>query len=429
MKKIIALLLALVMVFALAACASKTEAPAEETKAETAATETATEEKTEQTTEEPAAETAAPADFKVGFIMLHDENSTYDLNFINGAKEAAEALGVEYVIKTNVPEGQECYDAAADLADAGCNIVFADSFGHEDYMIQAAKEFPDVQFCHSTGTKAHTENLANYHNAFASIYEGRYLAGIVAGMKLNEMIEAGQFTADEAKIGYVGAFTYAEVISGYTSFFLGARSVCPSVTMDVTFTGSWYDETAEKEGANKLIANNCVLISQHADSMGAPTACETAGVPNISYNGSTQAACPNTFIVSSRIDWEPYYEYAITAAMNGDPIDTDWTGTLATGSVVLTDVNTDVAAEGTQEAIDEVKAKLESGEVHVFDCSTFTVDGQTLTSSEADVDTDPDYTPDTEAIVDGYFAESTFRSAPYFQLQIDGINLLDTNFG
>ena len=246
MKKIIALLLALVMVFALAACASKTEAPAEETKTETAATETATEEKTEQTTEEPAAETAAPADFKVGFIMLHDENSTYDLNFINGAKEAAEALGVEYVIKTNVPEGQECYDAAADLADAGCNIVFADSFGHEDYMIQAAKEFPDVQFCHSTGTKAHTENLANYHNAFASIYEGRYLAGIVAGMKLNEMIEAGQFTADEAKIGYVGAFTYAEVISGYTSFFLGARSVCPTATMEVTFTGSWRTEAHQQ---------------------------------------------------------------------------------------------------------------------------------------------------------------------------------------
>ena len=381
MKKIIALLLALVMVFALAACASKTEAPAEETKTETAATETATEEKTEQTTEEPAAETAAPADFKVGFIMLHDENSTYDLNFINGAKEAAEALGVEYVIKTNVPEGQECYDAAADLADAGCNIVFADSFGHEDYMIQAAKEFPDVQFCHSTGTKAHTENLANYHNAFASIYEGRYLAGIVAGMKLNEMIEAGQFTADEAKIGYVGAFTYAEVISGYTSFFLGARSVCP-----------------------------------------------TAGVPDVSYNGSTQAACPNTYLVSSRIDWAPYYKYAITAAMNGEAIDADWTGTLATGSVVLTELNENVVAAGTAEAVEAAKAELEAGTRHVYDVTTFTVDGQQLTSSMADVDTDPDYTPDTEAIVDGYFAESTFRSAPYFQLNIDGITLLDTAF-
>ena len=427
MKKIIALLLALVMVFALAACASKTEAPAEETKTETTATETATEEKTEETTE-PAAETAAPADFKVGFIMLHDENSTYDLNFINGAKEAAEALGVEYVIKTNVPEGQECYDAAADLADAGCNIVFADSFGHEDYMIQAAKEFPDVQFCHSTGTKAHTENLANYHNAFASIYEGRYLAGIVAGMKLNEMIEAGQFTADEAKIGYVGAFTYAEVISGYTSFFLGARSVCPTATMEVTFTGSWYDETAEKEGAQKLINNGCKLISQHADSMGAPTACETAGIPDVSYNGSTQAACPNTYLVSSRIDWAPYYKYAITAAMNGEAIDADWTGTLATGSVVLTELNENVVAAGTAEAVEAAKAELEAGTRHVYDVTTFTVDGQQLTSSMADVDTDPDYTPDTEAIVDGYFAESVFRSAPYFQLNIDGITLLDTAF-
>ena len=429
MKKIIALLLALVMVFALAACASKTEAPAEETKTETAATETATEEKTEQTTEEPAAETAAPADFKVGFIMLHDENSTYDLNFINAAKQACETLGVEYKILTNVPEGQECYDKAAELADDGCNIIFADSFGHEDYMIQAAKEFPNVQFCHSTGTKAHTEGLSNYHNAFASIYEGRYLAGIAAGMKLNEMIANGDFAAEDAKIGYVGAFTYAEVISGYTSFFLGARSVCPTATMEVTFTGSWYDETAEKEGAQKLIQNGCKLISQHADSMGAPTACETAGVPNVSYNGSTGAACPNTYIVSSRIDWAPYYEYAITKAMNGEAIDADWTGSLATGSVVLTELNDKVVAPGTAEAIEEATKKLENGELFVFDCSTFTVDGQTMTSHMADVDTDPDYTPDTEVIVTGYFAESSFRSAPYFDLQIDGNTLLDTNFG
>ena len=247
-------------------------------------------------------------------------------------------------------------------------------------------------------------------------------------MKLNEMIANGEFTADEAKIGYVGAFTYAEVISGYTSFFLGARSVCPTATMEVTFTGSWYDETAEKEGAQKLIQNGCKLISQHADSMGAPTACETAGVPDVSYNGSTEAACPNTYLISSRIDWAPYYEYAIKAAMNGEAIDADWTGTLATGSVVLTDLNKNVAAEGTAEAIADATAKLESGELHVFDCSTFTVDGQAVTSYMADVDTDPDYTPDTEVVQDGYLAESTARSAPYFQLQIDGITLLDQAF-
>ena len=404
MKKITALLLALAMVFALCACGNGDKDKDKDNDGD-------------------------KAKIKVGFIFLHDENSTYDLNFMNAAEAACKNLGVEYVFKKNIPEDQKCYDAAAELAEDGCNIIFADSFGHEPFIIEAAKEFPDVQFCHSTGTLAHTEKLSNYHNAFASIYEGRYLAGIAAGLKLNEMIANGKFTADEAKIGYVGAFTYAEVISGYTSFFLGARSVCPSVTMDVTFTGSWYNETAEKEAANTLIKNGCKLISQHADSMGAPTACETAGVPNVSYNGSTVSACPNTFIVSSRIDWTPYYEYAIKAVMNGETIDTDWTGTLATGSVVLTDVNEKAAAEGTAKAIADATAKLEDGSLKVFDITTFTVKGKQLDSYMADVDTDKDYTPDTEAVKDGAFLESTYRSAPYFDVQIDGINLLDTNFG
>lgn len=371
------------------------------------------------------------AGIKVGFIFLHDENSTYDLNFINGAEEACANLGLDdsqVIFKTNIPEGQECFEAAEDLVDQGCTFIFADSFGHEDYMIEAAKKYPDVQFCHATGTKAHTENLPNYHNAFASIYEGRYLAGIAAGMKLNEMIAAGEFTAEEAKIGYVGAYTYAEVISGYTSFFLGARSVCPTATMEVTFTGSWYDETAEKEAATKLIANNCKLISQHADSMGAPTACETAGVPNVSYNGSTLSACPNTFIVSSRINWAPYLEYAIMSTIDGTAIDADWTGNLGTESVLLTDVNTTAAAEGTQAAIDKAKQELADGTRHVFDTSTFTVNGETLTSYMADVDTDAAYTADTEVISDGYFHESEYRSAPYFDIQIDGITLLDQAF-
>ena len=275
----------------------------------------------------------------------------------------------------------------------------------------------------------HTEELDNFHNAFASIYEGRYLAGIAAGMKLNEMIDAGTITADQAKMGYVGAYTYAEVISGYTSYFLGARSVCPTATMEVTFTGSWYDETAEKEGANKLIEDGCVLISQHADSMGAPTACETAGVPDVSYNGSTESACPETFLVSSRINWEPYFEYAMGCVASGEAIDTDWTGNLETGSVELTSLGK-TAAEGTQEAIDAAKAKLESGELHVFDAATFTVDGKALESYMADVDTDADYEGDHEAVSDGYFHESAegFRSAPYFDVKIDGIDLLDTAF-
>ena len=422
MKKILSLALVLVMVLGLAACGSKTEAPATTAAAAEAGETTA------------AAETQAPAavaDVKLGFIFLHDENSTYDLNFMNGAKEAIATLGLtedQYLFRTNIPEGQEAYDAACELADAGCNIIFADSFGHEDYIIQAAKEFPDVQFCHSTGTKAHTEGLSNYHNAFAAIYEGRYLAGVTAGLKLNEMIEKGEFTAEEAKMGYVGAFTYAEVVSGYTSFYLGAKSVCPSVTMDVTFTGSWYDETAEKEGANKLIQNGCKLISQHADSMGAPTACETAGVPNVSYNGSTIAACPNTFLVSSRINWAPYYEFVVNCVKNGEAIPADWTGTIETGSVVLTDINEAACAAGTAEKLEEVKAAIEAGTTKVFDTTTFTVEGKAVESYMADVDTDAAYTPDTEVIEDGAFQESTKRSAPYFDLKIDGINLLDTAF-
>lgn len=362
---------------------------------------------------------------KFGFIYLHDENSTYDNNFLTAAKEACEKMGVEMINKTNIDESDACKEAALDLVDQGCDIIFADSFGHEDFMIEAAKANPDVQFLHATGTKAHTEKLDNFHNAFASIYEGRYLAGVAAGMKINEMIEAGKFTKDEAKMGYVGAHPYAEVKSGYTSFYLGAKSVCPTVTMEVKFTGSWYDETLEKEAANKLISDGCVLISQHADSMGAPTACESAGVPNVSYNGSTVKACPNTFIVSSKINWAPYFEYAIKCVQEGKAIDTDWTGTVATGSVELTEVNEKAAAKGTQEAIDAAKADLESGKIKVFDTANFTVKGETLKSYKADVDTDAEFKGDTEVITDGVFEESKYRSAPYFDLDIDGISVIE----
>ncbi len=446
MKKAIALAMTGIMAASLAACgssASSTTDTASSTAASTAES-TAAESTAAESTAAAATGDVDYSGIKVGFIFLHDENSTYDLNFINAANAAAAALGLsddQVVLKTNVPEGQECYDTAAELADSGCNIIFADSFGHEDFMIQAAEEFPDVQFCHSTGTKAHTQGLDNYHNAFASIYEGRYLAGVAAGMKLNEMIENGEISEDEAKIGYVGAYTYAEVISGYTSFFLGARSQCESATMEVTFTGSWYDETAEKEAANKLIDDNCVLISQHADSMGAPTACESAGVPNVSYNGSTESVGPNTYIISSSIDWAPYFEYAITCAATGEDIGSDWTGTLDTGSVLTQEINSNVAAEGTEEKLAEVTAELEAGTLHVFDTSTFTVtvtdssntnatvdENGVLTGYMADVDTDAAYEGDTEAVSDGYFHESEYRSAPYFDLQIDGISLMDTAF-
>ena len=376
-------------------------------------------------------------EFKLGVILLHDEFSTYDLNFMNGIEEARIALGLskdQVIIKKNIPESNACYEAACDLVDEGCDVIFADSFGHETYLLKAAKENPDVEFCHATGTMAHTEVLngvENFHNAFASIYEGRFLAGVAAGMKLNEMIESGKITADQAKIGYVGAFTYSEVMSGYTSFYLGAKYVCPSVTMDVQFTGSWYDETAEKTSATALINGGCVLISQHADSMGAPTACEEAGVPNVSYNGSTVADCPDTFIVASRINWAPYIKYICEQNMAGEKIATDWTGSIATGSVVLTEVNERVAAEGTAAKIEELKAQLVAGTLHVFDTARdnyITVNNEKLTTYMADVDTDAEYAKDTEAVANGYFHESEYRSAPYFDVQIDGINLLNAKY-
>ena len=407
MKKLLALALVAVMMLALAACGGNTAVEGGEEGIN------------------------GIEDVKFGLICLHDENSTYDKNFLEGFKEAVANLGLtedQYVIKTNIPEGNECYEAAVDLAEDGCNIIFANSFGHESYMLQAAKEYPSVQFCHATGTMAHTEKLDNFANAFASIYEGRFLAGVAAGMKLNEMIAAGKITADQALMGYVGAYTYAEVVSGYTSFYLGAKSVCPSVTMKVQFTGSWYDEAAEKEAATKLLSENCVLISQHADSMGAPSACEEAGVPNVSYNGSTVASCPNTFIVSSRINWAPYYEYVVNTVVAGEKVATDWTGTIETGSVVLTDVNTQAAAAGTVEKIAEVTEALKAGTVNVFDASTFTVGGANLDSYLADVDTDAAYEKDTEVIEGGVFYESKFRSAPYFDLWIDGITLLNQAF-
>ena len=238
----------------------------------------------------------AAADVTVGLICLHGSYSTYDNNFIIAMKDAQKKLGFKLAISEDIPEGPECYDEAKKLAQSGCDVIFADSFGHEQHMIKAAKEFPNTLFCHATGTNAASENLDNFGNAFASIYEGRYLAGVAGGLRMKADIEAGKYTAAEAKVGYVGAFTYAEIISGMTSFYLGVRSVVPEATMDVKYSGSWYDENAEKTIAKELIAGGCKLISQHADSHGAPTACEDAKVPNVSYNGSTLSDGPNTYL-------------------------------------------------------------------------------------------------------------------------------------
>ena len=389
---------------------------------------------------------------KIGLICLHDNSSTYDKNFIDSMAAAVANLGDrvagDAIIKTGVDESKDAYDAAKDLVKQGCNVIFADSFGHEPFILEAAQQYKNVQFCHATGTSAKVKDVANFHNAFASIYEGRYLAGYAAGLKLQAMVAGGQITAanmdgTNIKLGYVGAFPYAEVISGYTAWYLGVRSIVPEATMKVTYTSSWYDFDAEKAAANRLIQSGCVLLSQHADSYGAPEACETAGVPNVTYNGTTEGKCPNTYIISSKIDWTPYYVKMINAAIKGEKVtEKDYTGTIATGSVKLDNPGKKAAADGTAAKLEEVKAQLAAGTLHVFDTSKFTVStfgngvdtffnlnarvdaNGHVTSYMADVNSDPLYAGDTEAIKDGYFHESEYRSAPYFDLIIDGVSVI-----
>lgn len=385
---------------------------------------------------------------KVGLIALHDSNSTYDKNFIDAFEAACKAKGVKAVIKINVPEEEACKTAAMNLADDGCKLVFANSFGHEAFLREAAAEYPDVEFCHATGTSTQNDTeLTNFHNAFAYIYEGRYLAGVAAGLKLKEMYDADNTIAKDGVItvGYVGAYPYAEVKSGYTSWLLGVRSAFEdtdiTVNMIVEFTNSWYDETLERNAANSLIEQGCVIISQHADSWGAPKACETAGVPNVSYNGSTESQCPNTFIISSRVNWQPYFEYIIECVKNGTEIAKDWAQglgeTLDTGSVCLSELGAVAPAEGTQAKLEEVAAALKNGTLKVFDTSKFTVTAYAggefaeltdVVIEEGVLKSAKQNGIEVVKTENGitYFDESaveTNRSAPYFDIDIDGITL------
>ena len=364
---------------------------------------------------------AADSDFKVGIMYIGDENEGYTAAHMAGIDGMMENLGLDdsqVIEKTNIPEDESAYDAAVDLAEQGCDIIFANSFGQESYVIQAATEYPDIQFCHATGYQAASSGLPNMHNYFTNIYESRYVSGVVAGLKLNEMIDNGTITEDKCKVGYVGAYPYAEVISGFTSFFLGIRSVCPSATMEVKYTNSWADMSAEAEVANALIADGCVLISQHADTTGAPSACEAAGVPCVGYNVSMISVAPNTALTSASIDWSVYYTYAVKCAMNGEEIETDWCRGFAEGADKLTELNDKVVAEGTAEKVKEVEDQIIDGSIHVFDTSTFTVGGKSLEDAIAEGGEYADY---ADYVSDGYFHESELASAPSFAIIIDGI--------
>ncbi len=403
--------------------------------ASSAAAETTTEQAAEADTAAEAVEEAtagvAKEDIKVGVIYIGDENEGYTAAHMEGIEAMKAELGLsddQVIAYTNIPEDENCYDKAIDLADQGCQIVFANSFGHGSYMLQAAQDRPDTQFCHATGADAKTAGLANFHNYFTSVYESRYVSGVVAGMKLNEMIADGKITEDTAKVGYVGAYPYAEVVSGFTSFFLGVRSVCPSATMEVKYTNSWADMSLENETAKQLISDGCVLISQHADTTGAPSACEAAGVPCVGYNVDMIPTAPTQALTSASINWGPYYTYAVKSVMDGTPIDTDWCQGYSDGADKITALNDAAVAEGTAEKVAEVEAAIMDGSLHVFDTTTFTVGGKSLEDAIADGDLEGKLFGDADAFAasctDGYYHESDTAlntSAPSFEIIIDGI--------
>ena len=299
-------------------------------------------------------------EIKVGFVHISDPSDMgYTYNHDLGTQEMQETLGLsddQIINKYNVAEDASCDTALRELVDAGCNIIFATSFGFEDYVVEVAREYPEVQFCHATGYQAKDAGLDNFHNYFASIYEGRYLAGIAAGMK-----------TESNKLGYVAAYPFAEVISGYTAFYLGAKSVNPDVTMEIMYTNSWNDPTVESQVAKALIDRGCDVISQHSDSTAPATTAEDNGVWQVGYNNDMREAAPNASLISPRIDWGIYVTEAVQAMIDGEEIPADWCKGLADDAVYLSPLNESIAAEGTQEAIDEAAEKLKSGEMHVFE--------------------------------------------------------------
>lgn len=365
--------------------------------------------------------------FKVGVILVGDENEGYTYAHMEGIEAARVACGLEkdqIIYKYNIEENEACYQAAVDLVEQGCKIVFANSFGHESFLIQAAKEYPDVLFCHATGqTAAKQTDLKNIFNYFTAIYEARYVSGVVAGMKLKELMDNG--TVTDPHVGYVGAYPYAEVVSGYTAFFLGIQSIVPDAYMEVQYTNKWFDLTLEAEAANALMARGCVIIGQHADSTGAPSAIQAAhddgtypNVYSVGYNIDMLNVAPDVALTSPQNNWGAYYTYAIKTAMEGKEMQQDWCYGYIDEAVQISQLGT-ACAEGTQEAVAAVIEKIKNGELHVFDCSTFTVNGEHLTSYDKSYGFDG-----VELIWDGYFHESEVISAPLFDIRIDGITEL-----
>lgn len=400
-KKVLSILLSAVMVSTmLAGCGGGSDSGAKEPAADETTDDSAAADESGDSAEGAG---IAKEDIKVGFVHISDPSDMgYTYNHDLGTQEMQEALGLsddQIVNKYNTPESSECDTALRELVDAGCNIIFATSFGFEDYVVEVAKEYPDVQFCHATGYQAAGSGLPNMHNYFASIYQARYLAGIAAGMK-----------TEANKLGYVAAFPFAEVISGFTSFYLGAKSVNPDVQMEIQYTNSWNDPKKEAEVAQALIDDGCDVISQHSDSTAPATTAEKNNVWQCGYNADMIEAAPKASLISARIDWGIYIQDAVQAMIDGEEIPTDWCQGVESGAVYVSPLNTDIAAEGTQEAIDAAIEKLKSGELEVFagPLKGTSPDGEDIDIAEGD-----------------FFPEQVEASAPSWSYIIEGCNVVE----
>ena len=382
------------------------------------------EKKPEPTPEEPK--------LKIGVILVGDENEGYTYAHIEGIKAAMKAnnLSDDQVIwKYSVPDtDSSAYDQAVDLVEQGCTAVFSNSYGHQAYMQKVAGEYPNVKFVACTGDTAFLVKMDNFSNAFTKVYESRYVSGVVAGMKLAELEKDGKIPAESYKdgkvlVGYVGAFPYAEVVSGMTAFYLGIKSVFENVTMEVIYTNSWFDLVAEGETANALMNDHCVIIGQHADSTGAPSAVEAANkeVYSVGYNVDMLTAAPTKALTSATNNWGVYYTYAFGQVIKGEKIATDWAEGYETGAVAITKLGPACAA-GTAEAVAQAEADIKAGKLHVFDTNTWTVNGEHVSEMKVDINgTFGDASDDVNAVWDGYFHESELRSSPALGFYIDGI--------
>lgn len=399
---------------------------------------------------------------KVGLICVGDETETYSKAHIDGIKAAAAKLGATVIYKNSVPEGTQVVDACTELKEAGAQLIFTNSYGHQDYACAFAKDNPDLTIVADTGDYAAISGLSNFKNAFTNIYEARYVSGVVAGRKLKELNAAGKIEASSKdaagniKIGYVGAYNYAEVVSGYTAFYLGVKEgfEADNVVREVKYTNSWYDHDAENTAAKYLRSKGCVIIGQHADSTGAPEAVEEEHnkgkeVYSVGYNIDRLSKAPTAALTSSTNNWEKYYEYAIGQFKKGESIAVDWAKGYADDAVGITTLGPKVA-EGTKAKVDSLVAAIKAGTKHVFDTSKFTITGankDNFNNAGATIDETTghvtknrvdfsyrDWTQGGKVVYQGetvdtvkksgdvsYVEESVKRSAPYFALRVDGI--------